>query len=97
MSLASLTKWYVHINKFGIAAGRVVGSKDLCDPYLKYEVLVKFEEAAEAFSNRLQQLKSEIDYLAGSIESALERKSDVDIRFIVHKLRQLSAVLSEAI
>ena len=34
MSVANLTKWYVHINKFGLAAGRVVGSKDLCDPHL---------------------------------------------------------------
>ena len=60
MSIANLTKWYVHINKFGLAAGRVVGSKDLCDPSLKYEVLVKFEEAVEASSNSLQQLKAEI-------------------------------------
>ena len=60
MSIENLTKWYVHINKFGLAARRVVGSKDLCDPSLKYEVLVKFEEAVEASSNSIQQLKAEI-------------------------------------
>jgi len=92
MSIANLTKWYVHINKFGLAAGRVVGSKDLCDPSLKYEVLVKFEEAVEASSNSLQQLKAEIAEEMYCLSGA-----DIDmpenVRLKIRKwYRQLSAV-----
>ena len=92
MIIANLTKWYVHINKFGLAAGRVVGSKDLCDPSLKYEVLVKFEEAVEASSNSLQQLKAEI---AALIERHCPKNEVYHVKqesILIEKLRQLSAV-----
>ena len=91
MSIANLTKWYVHINKFGLAAGRVVGSKDLCDPSLKYEVLVKFEEAVEASSNSLQQLKAEIAALVDE-HSHGSKFCGGNYQLLVNKLRQLSAV-----
>jgi len=92
MIIANLTKWYVHINKFGLAAGRVVGSKGLCDPSLKYEVLVKFEEAVEASSNSLQQLKAEIAALADELDAFSETLNNRNISDVTDKLRQLSAV-----
>ena len=91
MIIANLTKWYVHINKFGLAAGRVVGSKDLCDPSLKYEVLVKFEEAVEASSNSLQQLKLEIAALIPELECCIAGVSAVSKYKLINKLRQLSS------
>ena len=92
MIIANLTKWYVHINKFGLAAGRVVGSKDLCDPSLKYEVLVKFEEAVEASSNSLQQLKAEIAALCNSFVKGRRDLFLDEFASKYEKLRQLSAV-----
>ena len=59
-SVENLPKWYVHVNKFGVAAGRVVGSKDLCDWGIKYEELVKFSDVMEIYSTSLQQLKDEV-------------------------------------
>ena len=92
MSVTNLTKWYVHINKFGLAAGRVVGSKDLCDPSLKYEVLVKFEEAMEASSNSIQQLKAEIRAISDIITEYGESGIAVDFPMLKRKLRELSAI-----
>jgi len=94
MDIANLTKWYVHINKFGLAAGRVVGSKDLCDPSLKYEVLVKFEEAVEASSNSLQQLKAEIAaVLKEAVCMSFDGIESYELSIIAYeRLRQLSAV-----
>ena len=42
--LERLPKKYVHINKFGCSAGRVLESKNLCDPRINYELLVKYED-----------------------------------------------------
>ena len=91
MSVANLAKLYVHINKFGLAAGRVVGSNDLCNPYLKYEVLVKFEEAMEASSNSLQQLKAEILLL---IQRTKQCACADDMGSVKGLLEQIDAKLS---
>ena len=92
MSVANLTKLYVHINKFGVAAARVVSSKDLCDPSLKYEVLVKFEEAVDASSNNLQQLKAEIAALVAKCNTAHYIGDDEEFDSCIKAMRQLSAV-----
>ena len=92
MSVENLTKLYVHINKFGVAAGRVVNSKDLCDPYINYEELVKFEEAVEASSNSLQQLKAEIALLLNTWDNTTKQQFLDTWVLRINKLRQLSAV-----
>lgn len=69
----------------------IEGWKDFpsCRPCSKGEY-VKFKEAVKASSDSIQHVRNEIASLAGSIEYAVESKSDVDINFIVFKLRQLS-------
>ena len=49
--MKKLVKWFVHINKYGKACNRVVGSKDLCDPNLIYEELTTYAGAIAAISN----------------------------------------------
>ena len=83
MSIANLTKWYVHINKFGLAAGRVVGSKDLCDPSLKYEVLVNFEDIKEflpsaSTNNRRDEIIRLLDCMSA------DERTDIFVEYCMH-------------
>lgn len=84
MNVANLTRYSiyptVHENE------ELSTIKDNCGEW------VKFEEAVEASSNSLQQLKAEIAAIADSIVVSV---SDFDITenvIAVKKLRQLSAV-----
>jgi len=53
---------------------------------------VKFEEAMEASSNSLQQLKAKIAALADIIADDIAGHADTDRRYVIKRLRQLSAV-----
>ena len=71
---------------------------DSCDgDYVQHNVskdgeYVKFEEAAEASSNSLQQLKAEIAALANELELFIAGDPRFTWVYFNNKLRQLSAV-----
>ena len=53
---------------------------------------VKFEEAMEASSNSLQQLKAEVAALVAECNVESIKSDDIHFKWLVNRLRQLSAV-----
>ena len=53
---------------------------------------VKFEEAVEASSNNLQQLKAEIAAIVERLQRAYAMRESPDVLDCISELRQLSAV-----
>ena len=90
MAVADLIKAYVHINKFGVAAGRVVGSKELCDPYIKYEAFVSVKDAIEAESNSVKRIQDQLKMLVMSFDTSSIIDSNGDVVNLLKKLLQLS-------
>lgn len=84
MSVANLTRYTVFHNEYCDWNCGLMPQHD--------GNLVKFEEAVEASSNSLQQLKAEIAAIADSMESDNGAVRVVEWWDVINKLRQLSAV-----
>ena len=85
MSVSNLKRWGVRI----LANGLECDGSMCVVPNGEY---VKFEEAMEASSNSLQQLKAEIAAIVERLQRAYAMRESPDVLNCISELRQLSAV-----